>query len=82
MITCHNGTMHQMASTRDMVFNIAQLLVFASSFMTLEPGDILLTGTPAGVSPLAAGDVVEVSIDGLGTLTNPVHNEPEHQIPE
>lgn len=83
MITCHvNGTMRQMASTRDMVFNIGQLLVYASSFMTLEPGDLLLTGTPAGVGPLAAGDVVEVSIDGLGALSNPVRNEPEHTVPD
>ena len=73
MITCHvNGEMRQMASTRDMVFRIGQLIAFASSIMTLEPGDVLLTGTPAGVSPLRSGDVVEVSIEGLGTLRNPV----------
>jgi len=83
MITCHvNGTMRQMASTQDMVFNISQLIVFTSSFMTLEPGDILLTGTPAGVSPLAAGDIVEVSIDGLGSLSNPVADEPQRSVPK
>ena len=65
-----------MASTRDMVFSIPQLIAYVSSFMTLEPGDLLLTGTPAGVSPLAAGDVVEVSIEGIGELTNPVVEEP------
>lgn len=80
IITCHvNGTMRQMASTRDMVFNIAQLMAFISSIMTLEPGDLLLTGTPAGVGPLAAGDEVEVSIAGLGALRNKVQTEPVPQ---
>ena len=69
-----------MASTRDMVFNINQLLVFASSFMTLEPGDIILTGTPAGVGPLTEGDRVDVSIDGLGTLSNSVRAEPAQPV--
>lgn len=73
LITCRvNKDIRQMASTRDMVFSIPQLIAYASSFMTLEPGDLLLTGTPAGVSPLAAGDVVEVSIEGIGELINPV----------
>ncbi len=79
LITCHvNGEMRQMASTQEMVFRVNQLISFASSIMTLEPGDVLLTGTPAGVSPLSPGDVVEASIDGLGTLKNPVGAEPEH----
>ena len=79
MITCHvNGEMRQMASTRDMVFHIDQLIAFASSIMTLEPGDILMTGTPAGVSPLRAGDLVEVAIEQLGILHNPVSAEPTH----
>ena len=47
-------------------------LAFISSIMTLNPGDIILTGTPAGTAPLEAGDVVEVQIDGIGSLTNPV----------
>lgn len=73
MITCHvNGEMRQMASTRDMVFNVRQLIAFASSVMTLLPGDVLLTGTPAGVGPLQNGDVVEVTIEGIGKLSNPV----------
>jgi 2-keto-4-pentenoate hydratase/2-oxohepta-3-ene-1,7-dioic acid hydratase in catechol pathway len=76
MITCHvNGEMRQMASTRDMVFNVRQLTAFCSSIMTLEPGDVLLTGTPAGVGPLAPGDVVEVTIEGIGKLSNPVKAE-------
>ena len=79
VIACYvNGEMRQMASTRDMVFSVRQLIAFASSIMTLEPGDILMTGTPSGVAPLLAGDVVEVSIEGLGTLRNPVIAESFH----
>lgn len=77
LITCHvNGESRQLASTRDMVFSVSKLLAFASSVMTLEPGDLLLTGTPAGVGPLVDGDTVEVSIEGLGTLRNTVAAEP------
>jgi 2-keto-4-pentenoate hydratase/2-oxohepta-3-ene-1,7-dioic acid hydratase in catechol pathway len=73
ILTTHvNDEMRQMASTRDMVFGIPQLIAFISSVMTLEPGDIIMTGTPAGVGPLVAGDSVEVSIEGLGKLQNPV----------
>jgi 2-keto-4-pentenoate hydratase/2-oxohepta-3-ene-1,7-dioic acid hydratase in catechol pathway len=76
LIQCRvNGELRQMASTRDMVFPIRQLIAFISSVMTLEPGDLLLTGTPAGVSPILPEDVVEVSIDGLGVLRNPVKAE-------
>jgi len=75
LITCHvNGEMQQMASTRDMVFTVRQLIAFASSIMTLEPGDIILTGTPSGVSPLAPGDEVEIKIEGIGTLKNRVNS--------
>lgn len=73
LITCRvNGQLRQMASTRDMVFNVAQLIAFVSSVMTLEPGDLLFTGTPAGVGPLRPGDVVEAEIEGLGKLVNKV----------
>ncbi|MBN2388772.1 MAG: fumarylacetoacetate hydrolase family protein [Anaerolineales bacterium] len=73
VITCRvGGQPRQMASTRDMVFNVPNLVAFVSSVMTLEPGDLLFTGTPAGVSPLKAGDLVEVEIEGLGRLSNPV----------
>jgi 2-keto-4-pentenoate hydratase/2-oxohepta-3-ene-1,7-dioic acid hydratase in catechol pathway len=58
-----------------MVFHIDQLIAFASSIMTLEPGDVIMTGTPAGISPLHPGDIVEVTIDGLGKLRNPVELE-------
>jgi len=77
MVTCFvNGDMRQMASTRDMVFSIRQLIAYASSVMTIYPGDLLFTGTPAGVGPLLPGDVVEVTIEGLGTLRNTVAEEP------
>lgn len=73
LIHCRvNGELRQMGSTRDMVFSVAQLIAFISSVMTLEPGDVILTGTPAGIAPLKAGDVVEVEIEGIGVLSNPV----------
>lgn len=76
LITCKvNDETRQMASTRDMVFDIRQLIAFASSVMTLEPGDVLLTGTPAGVGPLEDGDRVVIAIEGLGELANEVRAE-------
>ena len=76
LITCRvNGQMRQLSSTRDMVFNIGVLIAYISSVMTLEPGDLVFTGTPAGVGVLKSGDVVEVEIDGLGVLKNPVKAE-------
>jgi 2-keto-4-pentenoate hydratase/2-oxohepta-3-ene-1,7-dioic acid hydratase in catechol pathway len=79
LVTCMvNGEMRQMASTRDMVFGVRQLIAFISSIMTLMPGDLIYTGTPAGVGPLLPGDVVDVSIEGIGKLSNPVVAEPTH----
>jgi 2-keto-4-pentenoate hydratase/2-oxohepta-3-ene-1,7-dioic acid hydratase in catechol pathway len=73
VITCRvNGQLRQMGSTREMVFSVPTLIAFISSVMTLEPGDLIFTGTPAGVGPLQEGDVVEVEIEGLGKLRNPV----------
>ncbi len=78
LITCHvDDMLRQMASTRDMVFTIPQLVVFIASIMTLEPGDIILTGTPAGVEDLKPGNTVSITIEGLGTLTNPVVSDAE-----
>lgn len=75
LITCRvSGQPRQMGSTRDMVFNVNTLIAFISSVMTLEPGDLLFTGTPAGVGPLKPGDEVVVEIEGLGILSNPVKN--------
>ena len=67
-----NGDVVQRGSTEDMVFGVATLLEYITTFMTLLPGDVVLTGTPEGVGPLAHGDVVEVEVDGVGTLANPV----------
>ena len=72
-----NGEVRQSADTSQMIFGVAQLVSFASRFMTLEPGDIIATGTPAGVGAttgtyLADGDVMEATIDGLGTRVTPV----------
>jgi 2-keto-4-pentenoate hydratase/2-oxohepta-3-ene-1,7-dioic acid hydratase in catechol pathway len=76
LITCRvSGQPRQMGSTRDMVFNIGTLIAFVSSVMTLEPGDLVMTGTPAGIGPLLDGDEVIVEIEGLGTLNNPVRKE-------
>jgi 2-keto-4-pentenoate hydratase/2-oxohepta-3-ene-1,7-dioic acid hydratase in catechol pathway len=73
-----NGELRQMGSTRDMVFSVRQLIAYISSVMTLEPGDLILTGTPAGVGALKDGDEVAVSIEGLGELRNRVQAEPAH----
>ena len=67
-----NGEVRQHASTVDMVFGVATLIEYITSFMTLLPGDAIMTGTPEGVAKLAPGDVVEVEVDGVGTLANPV----------
>jgi len=65
-----NGELKQHGSTLDFIFSIPVLLSYITAAITLEPGDLLLTGTPAGVGPVAAGDQVDVSIEGLGVLSN------------
>jgi 2-keto-4-pentenoate hydratase/2-oxohepta-3-ene-1,7-dioic acid hydratase in catechol pathway len=67
-----NGELRQDGRTRDLVFGIGRLLAHVTAVMTLEPGDVLLTGTPAGVGPLQPGDRVAVEIEGIGTLENKV----------
>jgi 2-keto-4-pentenoate hydratase/2-oxohepta-3-ene-1,7-dioic acid hydratase in catechol pathway len=67
-----NGEIRQAGQTSDMAFGVATLIEYITSFMTLLPGDAILTGTPEGVGKLSAGDVVEVEVDGVGTLSNPV----------
>jgi 2-keto-4-pentenoate hydratase/2-oxohepta-3-ene-1,7-dioic acid hydratase in catechol pathway len=67
-----NGEVVQHASTSDMVFGVAELIEYVTTFMTMLPGDVLLTGTPEGVGPITAGDTVEVEVDGVGTLRNEV----------
>jgi len=61
-----------MSSTKEMIFPISQLISYISTIMTLFPGDVILTGTPAGVGILEAGDEVEITIEGIGLLKNPV----------
>ena len=67
-----NGDLVQDGNTRDLIFDIPTLIAHVSSVMTLLPGDVILTGTPEGVGPMQVGDEVEISIAGLGTLTNKV----------
>jgi 2-keto-4-pentenoate hydratase/2-oxohepta-3-ene-1,7-dioic acid hydratase in catechol pathway len=69
-----NGTVRQDASTDDLIFSCERLIMDASQFMTLERGDLLFTGTPAGVGPVVAGDTVEISVEGVGTLRNSIKN--------
>jgi 2-keto-4-pentenoate hydratase/2-oxohepta-3-ene-1,7-dioic acid hydratase in catechol pathway len=76
-IVCRvNGRVRQDSRTSDMIFSPARLVSFISHIMTLLPGDLISTGTPSGVGKLAAGDTVEVEIEGIGTLVNPVEMDP------
>jgi 2-keto-4-pentenoate hydratase/2-oxohepta-3-ene-1,7-dioic acid hydratase in catechol pathway len=70
-----NGEVKQFGSTRDFIFALDVVIRYVANVMTLLPGDLILTGTPAGVGPLVAGDVVEVSVEGIGTLKNAVIDE-------
>ena len=72
VITRVNGEVRQDGPVSDLVHPIAYLIAYASSVWTLLPGDVILTGTPAGVGPLVDGDTVEVEVTGIGTLSNPV----------
>jgi len=67
-----NGDVRQAGSTADLVFGVGELVSFISSVMTLLPGDVILTGSPAGVGPIIPGDRVEVEVEGIGVLVNPV----------
>ena len=69
-----NGDVTQRAPISDMIFSLADVIAYASAAFTLLPGDVILTGTPSGVGPVVAGDVVEVEIEGLGILRNPVRD--------
>ncbi len=72
VVTRVNGLERQRGHVSEMLFGFAELLVYAARMMTLEPGDLVLTGTPAGVGTLAPGDRVEVEVSGVGVLANPV----------
>ena len=72
MVARVNGDERQRGRTSDFVFSPAALISFISRSITLLPGDVVLTGTPSGVGPLSPGDRVEVEVEGLGVLENPV----------
>ena len=67
-----NGAVKQDSRTSDLIFDVPTLIAFVSEHMTLEPGDVISTGTPAGVGPFQVGDVIEIEIEGVGVLRNPV----------
>jgi 2-keto-4-pentenoate hydratase/2-oxohepta-3-ene-1,7-dioic acid hydratase in catechol pathway len=68
-----NGVLRQKANTRDLILGVAELIAYASSFYTLHPGDVLLTGTPEGVGPVQPGDVMTATIAGIGSMDVRVH---------
>ena len=72
IVTRVNGVVKQDSSTADLIFDVPTLIAFASQHMTLEYGDVISTGTPSGVGPLNSGDRVEIEIEGIGILHNPV----------
>ncbi|HUJ61445.1 MAG TPA: fumarylacetoacetate hydrolase family protein [Kofleriaceae bacterium] len=76
LVTRVNGIVRQDSSTSDLIFDVPTLIAFCSEHMTLEPGDVISTGTPSGVGNLDPGDVVEVEIEGIGILRNPVVARP------
>jgi len=70
-----NGEMRQQGNTRDFIFSLDVMIRYITQAMTLVPGDVIATGTPSGVGPVVAGDVIEVRVEGVGTLRNPVVDE-------
>jgi len=70
--TTVDGEVRQDGTTKDMIFTVAELVAYISSYTTLLPGDVILTGTPEGVGQMEAGQEVTVEIEGIGSLTNPV----------
>ncbi len=73
--TTVNGAVRQDGNTRDFIFPLDVILRYISQVMTLQPGDLIATGTPKGVGPVVAGDQIEVSVEGIGTLRNTVVDE-------
>jgi 2-keto-4-pentenoate hydratase/2-oxohepta-3-ene-1,7-dioic acid hydratase in catechol pathway len=67
-----NGRMLQHSNTSDLIFGVPELVAYLSRAITLRPGDVIITGTPAGIGPLQPGDHVEIEIEGIGVLANPV----------
>lgn len=77
-----NGETRQDATTSQLIFSIPEIIEEITSFMTLEEGDVIATGTPSGVGPLSSGDLVEVEIEGIGTLRNRVCSPAKEIIEE
>ncbi len=75
-----NGKTRQKSNTKNMIFPISQIIAHISKYMTLIPGDIIATGTPEGVSPVHDGDCIDISISGLGTLTNTVKKDKQEEM--
>jgi len=75
VVTRVNGVERQRGKSSEMVFSIPSLLAYISQIMTLEPGDLVATGTPSGVGPLVSGDVVEIEIPGVSRVSNPVQED-------
>lgn len=75
LVTRVNGEIKQDSRTSDLIFSVPVIMEFITRYMTLEPGDIVSTGTPSGVGNLSPGDVVEIDIEGVGVLSNPVIDE-------
>jgi 5-oxopent-3-ene-1,2,5-tricarboxylate decarboxylase/2-hydroxyhepta-2,4-diene-1,7-dioate isomerase len=71
-----NGVVRQNGSTLDFIFPLDVLIRYVANIMTLLPGDLIATGTPDGVGPVVSGDVVEVEVEGIGKLTNPIVDNP------
>jgi len=80
LVTELDGQPRQQANTSQMVYSIARLIGHITAFTTLLPGDVILTGTPRGVGPMAAGQQVSVTVEGIGTLTNPVIDDQDLAI--
>jgi 2-keto-4-pentenoate hydratase/2-oxohepta-3-ene-1,7-dioic acid hydratase in catechol pathway len=76
LVTRLNGAVKQDSSTSDLIFDVPTLIAFCSTYMTLEPGDVISTGTPSGVGNMNPGDEVEIEIEGIGILKNPVIARP------
>jgi 2-keto-4-pentenoate hydratase/2-oxohepta-3-ene-1,7-dioic acid hydratase in catechol pathway len=75
--TWQNGALKQDSSTSDLIFSVAKVIEVASRVMTLEPGDLITTGTPSGVGPIQPGDRIDIEVEGIGILSNPVVEEEE-----
>ena len=79
--TSLDGELRQDGNTKDLIFTIPELVSYISSYTTLLPGDVILTGTPSGVGPMLPGQVVSIDIEGVGTLTNPVAGTRSEEAP-